>query len=366
MKQRTHHWLASLAFALGVTTTLGCGASVADASGGDVPASDTGAPVPQHDGAPVDAPPSITINPCNGTTPTALVASSDTARSVATDGVSMYWTTWPTARSKGKVFVASLAARTPILLADDEDEPTEIGVDGGRVYWVDHGRSLRSVATSGGAITTVFEGTVEHLAIASANDAHHVVFSADTSIYRVSSGGDVAELFSADAHADALTVDADAVYWVRQDGSASVHRRAFALGRDETLALGLGVSRQTSLAVDAQNVWVASMDSGMLWKIGLADARTTIAASGLHCPDTVRADGASVFLANSSVACAPSFDLSTRAILQYSAADVRAKPLGIAPAEHTGIDGRFAVDDRNVYWAGRDGAQSYVYCVAKR
>jgi hypothetical protein len=268
------------------------------------------------------------------------------------------------------ILKAPLQGGTPTILAANEGTTTAIAVDARNVYWVNYAESLRVLPKGGGSpitLTTSDDGQVDRLAI----DESHAYFTTNHGVERVPLSGGKAQVLAEEGidadGADAIALDDAYVYWIDRgttgDTSSSLKRLAKSGG--EPLVLAAGMFRSSmDLGLDTDNVYVPSMEAGSVLKVSKVGGPPLVLASGLRCPDTVRIDSSGIYMSNNAVACDIfKDDLSGRGILRMP--QTRGTPVSVANAEHTGIDGSFAMDTRNIYWAGRIGPRSGIFCRAK-
>jgi hypothetical protein len=310
-------------------------------------------------------------NPCSSGTPTFLAAGgAQQARSVASDGTRVYWTTWGKDDSQGGGMIQSApvdAAGATTTLASGEGTTTDVAVDAHGVYWMNYGVALRAMPKEGGAPVTLMS-TDEPMSFAIDDTSAYVTTTGG--IWRVALAGGTPQKI-VDASADlAIAVDDAYVYWADRgtanDDATTLSRAPKTGGPPEVLAAGPGVFRGAlngSIAVDASRVyWVSTLADGVVATIPKAGGTPTTLVSGLVCPYTLRMDGDALFYANAIIACGPA-QLPGRTIDRASSAGAGApSQLDI---EHEGMQGAFAIDARNVYWSGGPKNQNGVWCVAR-
>jgi hypothetical protein len=188
-------------------------------------------------------------------------------------------------------------------------------------------------------------------------------------IWRVAIAGGAPEKIVDARASEAIALDRDFVYWIDRgtadDDSTSLSRAPKSGGVPEVLVAGRGVFTETvmnALVVDAASVyWVATRADGVVAKVAKTGGTPATLVSGLVFPYTLRMDGDALFYANAVIACGPD-KLPPRTIAQVSAGGAGARR--IADAESVGVEGAFAIDARNVYWAGGGQGGRGIYCAA--
>lgn len=345
-----------------------CGGSVANGNGSngdDGGSRANGANGTTSDGGARDAP-----NPCAKGTPTFLVPSpAQDARSVATDGVRVYFTTWGGKGSQdgGSVLSAPVGGGAPTTLATGEHTTTDIAVDAKNVYWMNYGDALRMMPKNGGAPVTLF-GVDQPMSFAIDEEFAYVTTTGG--VWRVAIAGGAPQKIADARASEAIAVDAEYVYWIDRgsagDDATSLSRVPKAGGASRVLLAGPGVFSgvlMNALAVDATNVyWVATRADGIVAKTSKEGGPPMTLASSLGCPYTLRVDGDAIFFADGVIACGPS-KLPPRAIDRVATGGGAASEVVLA--EHQGIQGAFAIDARNVYFTGGGGDQRGIWCAAR-
>jgi hypothetical protein len=311
-----------------------------------------------------------TSNACAHGTPTFLAAGgAQSARSIASDGARVYWTTWGMDDSQdgGLIQSASVGGGATTTLASGEGTTTAVAVDSRNVYWMNYGVALRAMPKQGGAPITLMD-TDEPMSFAIDDASAYVTTTAG--IWRVALAGGAPQKI-VDTPADlAIAVDDAYVYWADRgtanEHATSLNRAPKAGGPPEVLYAGTDVFRGAidgSLVVDATNVyWVSTVAAGVVATIPKTGGPPSTLVSGLVCPYTLRKDGDAVFYANAVIACGPS-QLPRRTIDRASSAGA-GTPTDL-DIEHQGMQGEFAIDARNIYWTGGAVGQSGVWCVAR-
>ncbi len=310
-------------------------------------------------------------NPCARGAPTFLASSPrQEARSVATDGVRVYFTTWGHEgdQNGGMILSAPVSGGDATTLATGEGTTTDILVDARNVYWMNYGDALRVIPKEGGTPRTLMN--VDQPMSFTVDEAWAYVTTTG-GIWRVAIAGGTPEKIVDARASEAIAVDDAHVYWIDRgtsgDDSTSLSRVAKSGGAPEVLVAGRGVFSKTvmnSLVVDATSVyWVATRADGVVAKVAKTGGTPATLVSGLVCPYTLRKNGDALLYANAVIACGPD-KLPPRTIAQVSANGSGAS--AIADAEHVGVQGAFAIDARNVYWAGSGQSGHGVYCAAFR
>jgi hypothetical protein len=310
-------------------------------------------------------------NACARGTPTFLASSTrQDARSVATDGARVYWTTWGTDASQngGMILSASVNGGASTVLATNEGTTTDILVDGANVYWMNYGDALRAMPKTGGAPRTLM--SVDQPMSFAIDDAFAYVTTTG-GIWRVALAGGAPEKIVVARTGEAIAVDDAHVYWIDRgtanDDSTSLSRAPKSGGAPEVLVAGRGVFSEavtSSLVVDgASAYWVATRADGVVAKVDKAGGTPTTLVSGLVCPYTLRMHGASLVYANAVIACGPTM-LPARTLGTVSTNGAGAAQ--IANVDHIGVQGAFAIDARNVYFTGGPREQRGIWCTAYR
>jgi hypothetical protein len=308
-------------------------------------------------------------NACARGTPTFLAESApQDARSVATDGTRVYWTTWGTSGSQdgGMIMSASVNGGASTTLIANEGTTTDIAVDATSVYWMNYGKNLRAMPKAGGAARTLFD-TDEPMTFALDDSFAYVTTT--SAVWKVAlSGGAPQKLVDARV-SEAIAVDDAYVYWVDRgavgDNFTALSRVSKAGGAAQVLASGTGVFSETvmnALVVDNANVyWVATRADGVVATIPKTGGAPQTLVSGLVCPYTLRSNGDALFYANAVIACGPE-KMPNRIFSSVPRAG--GATTSIANAEPVGVDGAFAIDARNIYWTGRGQNGRGIYCAA--
>jgi hypothetical protein len=301
--------------------------------------------------------------------PTLLATSPQDARDVASDGERVYWSTWGSdaAHDDGMIVSAPAQGGQTTVLAQGEGRTTGVMVDADRVYWLDYGTSLRSESKRPGAAPVTLVAPEEPGPMAFTIDRANAYYTTTAGVWSVPLvGGAPVQL--ADATGDgAIAVDDAYVYWTqRQD--ATLRRVPTGGGAVQTVASGapwLASDPQISLVVDADRVYWLASAAGALFAADKGGGAPAVVTGGLRCPNTLRLDGASLFFANAQEGCATGDgDPADRAIDRVPARGGTVARVGDGPQS---LDGAFALDAYNVYWAGRGGPEgaSGVWCVAR-
>jgi hypothetical protein len=347
--------------------TAGCGVTGAlgdsMGSGGD----DAGSPASDDGGAEAQG---VTTQGCaRGGAPTLLATSPQSARDIASDGERVYWSTWGSDATQNNGMIVSAPARggQTAVLAQGEGTTMQVMVDADRVYWLDYGKSLRAVSRRPGAAPVTLAAPDEPGPMAYAIDRDRAYYTTTGGVWSVAlTGGTPVKL--ADAPADlAIAADDAYVYWTERK-EASLLRVAKDGGAVQTVSSGapwLASSEPMSLVVDAARVYWLANDAGALLAADKGGGGPAVVKAGLHCPITLRIDGASLFFANDGVACAAAdANPADRAIDRIP---VRGGAVARVGDAHESLDGAFALDAYNVYWAGRGGPEgvSGVWCAAR-
>jgi len=308
-------------------------------------------------------------NACARGTPTFLAASApQEARSVATDGARVYWTTWGTSGSQdgGMIMSASVAGGASTTLASNEGTTTDIAVDAKNVYWMNYAKELRAMPKDGGAPRTLF---AQDQPMTFAIDDAFAYVTTTSAVWRVALEGGAPEKLVEARVSEAIAIDDAYVYWVDRgtvgDDSTALSRVAKTGGAAQVLASGRGLFSKTvmnALVVDATSVyWVATRADGVVAKIAKTGGAPETLVSGLVCPYALRSNGDALFFANAVIACGP--DKMPNRIFS-SVARAGGATTSIANAEPVGVNGAFAIDARNLYWAGGGQGGRGIYCTA--
>lgn len=152
--------------------------------------------------------------------PVLLADGQNLPRGIAVDGDFVYWVNTGDQASNGAVMKLSLAGGVPIVLAADRPMPLKLVVDGGKVYWTDQaelshvdGAVMRCDLDGGNLFTlATAQGQVTGLAI----DADFVYFAAynEHAVKRVArDGGPAAVVSMQDAGLHGVALGGSEVFW---------------------------------------------------------------------------------------------------------------------------------------------------------
>jgi hypothetical protein len=208
----------------------------------------------------------------------------------------------------------------PVVLATSSSNPVTMALDTGFVYWgAFYGYAVDKVAKDGGTPTVISQGEV---------------------------------------YPAAVTLDANAIYWVdRGYGSADglVRRATLAGGGASTVVGGLS-SRPNGIAVDATHIYYATIGlgnatDGAVWVVALgtadAGAGTSIAPSQNN-PTLMAVDAQNLYWTNFGTTLAPDAGAPNGSIVHCAVPTCAGGPQVLASAQShpRGI----AIDGQSVYW----------------
>jgi len=249
---------------------------------------------------------------------------------LAVDDASVYWTT-----ADGEVMRASKKGGTAEVLAQGEDNPTQIVVDNERVFWVD-AHALRSIPKDGGTVSTllgdvalspVLTADDEHLYCAATDlgaifqlpksggattqiiggmkfglgilglavDADAVFFTNhwDASVVAVPFGGASPRVIaSAQPAPYAIAVRDHAVYWSRNNRPGVVMR---ASSEGSVSSVADGQSLPWAITTDAQNVYWLDVGDGSVWRARLDGQGAVRIAQMTGYPVAIAVDDDTIF-----------------------------------------------------------------------
>ena len=200
--------------------------------------------------------------PIGGGTPTTL-ASGQSSSGIATDGTSVYWTTY---EQNGRVMKVPVGGGTPTTLASSQKNPDGVSANATGVYWATHGAVMRVPLGGGSPTTIVSTGVSEHIAL----DATNIYYcryagnSESSAVMKVPVGGGTSTALASGPCVE-IAVDGTDVYWTEAGGSdgpdGRVMKVPIAGGTPTILA-----ARQYGprlIAVDTTSVyWTASTGNG--------------------------------------------------------------------------------------------------------
>ena len=283
----------------------------------------------------------------NAAPPTALpitIAQTHRPWGLTVDDTSVYWTT-----ADGEVFRAPKHGGAPESLAANEDAPTDIVVDGERVYWVD-AHALRSMPKSGGAVTSLLRD-VALSSVLAADDTH--LYCAATDVGAILQlpkvGGATTQLIGGQQFGLGilgLAVDADAVYFTNHWDASVV---AVPLGGASSRIIASAQPAPYAVAVrDHAVYWSRNNRPGVVMRASSVGSVSPV-ADGQSLPWAITTDAQNVYwldVGDGSV---------WRARLDGQSA--------MRIAQKTGFPTAIAVDDDTVFWSDR--TSDVILAVAK-
>lgn len=152
---------------------------------------------------------SIRRVPLSGGSEEVFASETEFVTAMASEGTSMFWSTYTAIRSKNGV-------SPTVTLASGEDLPYSIHANTNRVFWIlANGTMFRSVARTGGPVATIRTGPVDSLAYEFVvNDTDAYVFETQKLLKLPLSGGAPTTLASGqDSQTGGVTAYGPHVYW---------------------------------------------------------------------------------------------------------------------------------------------------------
>jgi Domain of unknown function (DUF5050) len=179
-------------------------------------------------------------------------------------------------------------------LVDDEDESVRSFVVGGDVVYYAGRRGIRSVSTRGGASTTLSDNNAGPvLLVSDGRSIYHTVFDG-SAIYRLSLATHHAERFYPGGKHQTLAVDANNLYVASYMGGTIT---AVSKSTRHARVLAVGVRRPVRLAVDGSYVYFTSEVDGTVRRVGKHGGRVEVIARGQHEQEHLALDAGYVYWA---------------------------------------------------------------------
>jgi len=214
----------------------------------------------------------------DGTHPLRVLADrQDFPKGVAVDGTHVYWANWSGGAS-GSVSRVPKAGGAVQRLAEDEAGPQYVAVDETHVYWNNHGdgpkQGIRRLAKTGGTIELLSAGGNPSGIALDASHVYWAEWNAGTVNRRLKAGGPIQRLATGQDSASLIVLDDQRVYWTTFDHVVSVAKPG---GPVSILAPS---SSATDLATDGNGgVWWANSFEIDQWP---ASPTKIVDATGLH------------------------------------------------------------------------------------
>ena len=188
------------------------------------------------------------------------------ARSITVHATDVYWTTWTGFGLEGRVMKLPVGGGSPLTLAASQKGPDGVSANATGVYWATHGAVMR-VPLGGGSPTTVISaGVSEHFAL-DATNVYYCRYAGDnesSAVMKVPVGGGTSTALASGSCVE-IAVDGTDVYWTEAGGSDGPDGRVMKvpIGGGTPTVLAARQYGPRLIAVDATSVyWTKNTGNG--------------------------------------------------------------------------------------------------------
>jgi hypothetical protein len=244
-----------------------------------------------------------------------LAQGTPSVKGLAVDGDWVYWTDNSPESPMRRGMKVSKGGGAPVRALADAEDPLEIAVRAGSLYWVSGGVALRRAPLAGGEPATVVAGASINTFALDDGYAYWVNTGATNQRNGVvarkplAEGGAVAVLTADQESARKIVIDEEAVYWVVGGrGGGAVMKLAkpggtAADGGAAPAVLCAGLGQVMAMTGDAQNLYLSdwgtsTVDSGSVRRIDKATGAMTVMAARQRLPLGIAVDARELFWVN--------------------------------------------------------------------